>query len=251
LDFYVETLRALIKAGKIDPQAPTLVIAGGAKDRAALLEAGFVDVTISNLDVRMNGDEFAPYRWASVDGEEIPFADNAFANAIVHMGMHHCGSPHRALLEMYRVSTDSILAFENRDSWTMRTAVSLGLARSFELDAVRDNQFEFGGYRNTSIPNHVYRWTEREVEKTVWSADPAHAVEIDYFYHLRYPSDAAQWSSGLKRIAVRALKYPFLVYAALFPRQTNEFGFHINKKARKLHGWIDPASGGLLRTFAD
>lgn len=251
MDFYVNTLRKLISEGKIDPTAPTLVIAGGAKDRAALLEAGFSDVTISNLDVRMNGDEFAPYRWASVDAEEIPFPDNTFGNAIVHMGLHHCGSPHRALLEMYRVASGSILAFENRDSWTMRAAVRLGLARSFELDAVRGNAFEFGGHRNSSVPNHVYRWTEREVEKTVRSADPAHLVAIEYFYNLRYPGGGPHWGHGFKAAAVRVLKYPFLLYAALFPRQANEFGFHINKKARRLQPWIDPATGGLLRTFAD
>jgi len=251
LDFYVNTLRTLVATGKLDPDAPTLVIAGGQKDRAALLAAGFTHVTISNLDTRMTGNEFAPYDWALVDGENLPFAEGAFAQVIEHMGLHHCGSPHRALLEMYRVATSGVLAFENRDSATMRLAVKAGVVPTYELDAVRGNDFAFGGHRNTPVPNHVYRWTEREVAKTIASADPGHDVPVRFFYNLRYPVDRVKSFAGAKRAALLALRLPFTLYAALFPRQANEFGFYIEKAARRLHPWIGDDGATMKRDYND
>ena len=32
------------------------------------------------------------------------FEDGAFDFVVVHQGLHHCHSPHRGLLEMYRVA---------------------------------------------------------------------------------------------------------------------------------------------------
>ena len=133
MDFYVNTLNALVAEGKLDPDAATLVVAGGPKDRAALLAAGFTRATISNLDTRMRGDEFAPYDWALVDGENLPYPDGAFDQVIEHMGLHHCGSPHRALLEMYRVATKAVLVFVNRDSATMQLAVRAGVVPTSRL----------------------------------------------------------------------------------------------------------------------
>ncbi len=249
MDFYVNTLRTLVKEGKIDPSASTLVVAGGPKDRDALISAGFSNVTISNLDVRMRGDEFTPYGWAFVDAENIPFESDSFENVIEHMGLHHCGSPHRALLEMYRVAKSSVVVFENRESWTMRQAVRFGAVPSFELDAVRGNDYKFGGFRNTSTPNFVYRWTEREVEKTILSADPSYLSKIDFFYNLRFPEARIQALQGIKKLIFKAMRMPFAIYATLLPKQANEFGFFISKRDRKLQRWIDVETGGLSPEF--
>ena len=249
MDFYVNTLRLLVAEGKLDPRASTLVVAGGPKDRAALLEAGFTRVTISNLDTRMSGGEFAPYDWAFIDAENIAFKDGAFEQVIEHMGLHHCGSPHHALLEMYRVARRSVLAFENRDLFTLRLAVRMGVVPVYELDAVRGNGFQFGGFRNSAIPNHVYRWTEREVTKTIASYDPAHEVGIRFFYNLRYPIERVKSYRGLKRLSLQLLRLPFGVYAAMLPRQANEFGFFVDKSARTAHAWIDAGSGGLSHAY--
>jgi hypothetical protein len=81
---------------------------------------------------------------------------------------------------MYRVATSGVLAFENSDSATMRLAVKAGVVPTYELDAVRGNDFAFGGFRNTPVPNHVYRWTEREVATTIASADPGHDVPVRF-----------------------------------------------------------------------
>jgi ubiquinone/menaquinone biosynthesis C-methylase UbiE len=242
-EFYLKTLQQLIAGGFVDPSGSTLVVAGGPKDRDVLLAAGFTDVTISNLDDRMTGAEFAPCRWAFIDGENIAFPDEGFDNVFVHMGLHHCGSPHRALTEMYRVARKSVLALENRDSAAMKLAVRLGLVPQFEYDAVRGNDFKWGGWRNTAVPNFVYRWTETEVAKTVACIDPAFANRIRYFYNLRYPEHRIENATGLKRIALRLLKAPFGLLAWIFPKQSNEFGFFIDKRDRRLQPWIDPATG--------
>ncbi len=62
MSLYLETVRSLVAEGLLDPAARTLVVAGGTTDRQIMLDAGFTDVTISNLDSRMTGNEFAPYR---------------------------------------------------------------------------------------------------------------------------------------------------------------------------------------------
>ena len=166
------------------------------------------------------------------------------------MGLHHCGSPHRGLLEMYRVAGRSVLVFENRDSLTMRLAVKLGLARDFEFEAVIDHGYVHGGYRNTGVPNAVYRWTEREVRKTLASFDPAHALPLRFFYGLRPPRERIDAiGNPLARWLVKACLIPFSLFARLFPGQANEFGWFIDKAGRKPQSWIDPATGALSRRF--
>ena len=148
---------------------------------------------------------------------------------------------------MYRVARKAVLVFENRDSFTLRMAVRLGVVPEYELDAVRGNGYEFGGFRNTAVPNHVYRWTETEIIKTIASADPANRLEIEFFYNLRYPEDRIRTMTKPLRILLLALKVPFAIYAKLFPRQANEFGFFLNKAERKMQPWIDPLTGTLIQ----
>jgi hypothetical protein len=103
----------------------------------------------------------------------------------VHAGLHHCASPNRALLEMYRAAKKAAIVFEARDSLLMRLATWLRFNNDFELQAVTRQGLESGGFRNGPIPNFVYRWTEREVTKVVRAADPAHVESIRFFYGLR------------------------------------------------------------------
>ena len=248
--FYLDTVRKLVRDGKLDPNAPTLVVAGGGTDRDVLLEAGFTDVTISNLDVRMQGHEFAPFKWAFLDGEELAVEPGQYAQIIEHMGLHHCGSPHRGLLEMYRCAGRSVLVFENRDSFTMRLATKLGFVPVHEFQAVVANGYEFGGHRNTGVPNAVYRWTEREVAKILGSFDPAYDVPIRFFYGLRLPYVRIQMiRNKLMRTAFQASFKPFELFAKLFPTQMNEFAFFIDKSARRLQPWMEADASGMTREF--
>ena len=55
-------------------------------------------MTISNVDE--SGDVYAPYAWSRQDAEALDLPDGSFDLAAVSAGLHHCASPHRALLEM-------------------------------------------------------------------------------------------------------------------------------------------------------
>ena len=250
MSLYADTVQQLVAEGRLDPALPTLVVAGGPTDRQVLLEAGFTDVTISNLDERMIGHEFAPYKWLYLDAEALTVEPGQFPQIIEHMGLHHCASPHRGLLEMYRCAGQSVLAFENRDSLTMALATRLGFVPVYEFEAVAGNDYTYGGQRNSAVPNAVYRWTEREVEKTLASYDPARKAAIRYFYGLRLPHHRANLiGNPVKRLAFKAALVPFSVLSKAFPRQMNEFGFFIDKRASPLQPWIDPETGALTRAY--
>jgi SAM-dependent methyltransferase len=246
MSFYSETLRKLISTGRLDPTRSTLVVAGGETDRQTLLAAGFTDVVISNLDSRMTGSEFAPFAWEFLDGENLTIEPGRFDQIIVHLALHHFGSPHRGLLEMYQCAARCVLAMENRDSLTMRLAVRLGLVPLYEFQAVAGHDYRFGGMRNTAVPNAVYRWTEREVHKTLLSYDPAYAVPVRFYYGLRLPHERIKAiRNPLVRLPLRAALVPFSLFAKLFPKQGNDLAIFIDKDARRLQPWIDPQTGTL------
>ena len=250
MSLYLDTVKQLVAEGRLDPTSPTLVVAGGPTDRQVLLEAGFTDVTISNVDERLIGHEFAPYKWLFLDAEELTVAPGEYPQIIEHMGLHHCASPHRGLLEMYRCAGNSVLVFENRDSFAMDLATRLGFVPVFEFEAVAGNDYRFGGQRNTAVPNAVYRWTEHEVEKILASYDPARDVPVRYFYGLRLPHERVKLiRNRAKRLAFRAALLPFSVLARLLPRQMNEFGFFIDKRASTLRPWIDAETGTLTPAY--
>jgi SAM-dependent methyltransferase len=234
--FYADTL------GKLDlpRDANVLVICGGEFDRETLLECGYSTVTISNLDERMRGDEFAPFAWSSQDAEQLTFPTESFDFCIVHAGLHHCASPHRAMLEMYRVARYGILVCEARDSLLMRIAVALKRVPSYEAGAVRAHGFRWGGVRNTCVPNFVYRWTEREVEKTIASYAPHAPHKIRFFYGLRIPKERLpfhfsrrlQWISAIFDNGIN-------LFARAFPKQGNLFAFYIPKpNERCIFPWL-------------
>jgi hypothetical protein len=250
MTLYSDTVQQLVAEGSLDPHAPTLVVAGGPADRQVLLDAGFTDVTISNVDERMIGHEFAPYKWLYLDAEELTVEPGQYAQVIEHMGLHHCASPHRGLLEMYRCAGHSVLVFENRDSLAMSLATRLGFVPVFEFEAVAGNDYRYGGQRNSAVPNAVYRWTERDVKKTLASYDPARDAPVRFFYNLRLPHHRVKLiRNPVKRLAFKAALVPFSLLAKMFPRQMNEFGFFIDKRAAKLQPWIDPETGNLTRAY--
>ncbi len=200
--FYLETLQRLLDTGWLRTNDDILVVAGGEADREVLLAAGFTSATITNLDDRMRGDEYAPFRWSFEDAEELEYADGSFDVCVVHQGLHHCRSPHRALVEMYRVARRGVVLFEPQETALTRLGVRLGLGQQYECAAVADNDLQWGGVQNTDVPNFVYRWTERDVRKTLAAYDPTGDPRLQCFYDLRVPGAGA---AQLRSRPVRAL----------------------------------------------
>jgi SAM-dependent methyltransferase len=237
-DFYSETLGELLKSGWMTRDSSVLVSCGGKHDRDVFHDLGFRNVTISNLDSRMVGDEFAPYGWSRQDAEALSFEDEAFDFVVVHQGLHHCYSPHRGLLEMYRVARVGVLAFEPRETGLVRLGVKLGFGQEYEIAAVAANEMKLGGVANRATPNFVYRWTEREIEKTIHAYAPEGRAEFRYFSALRVPADRIwMMKNRVAAVALRALLPVVKVLAKVFPSQSNCFAFAVSK-VKELHPWM-------------
>jgi SAM-dependent methyltransferase len=224
--FYYQTLQKV----QIPHDASILVICGGEFDREVLLSSGFTSVTISNLDERLQGDEFAPFSWSFQDAEQLSFQEEAFDYAIVHAGLHHCASPHRALLEMYRVARRGILVFEARDNLLMKVAKKMNMVPSYEDAAVRTNEFRWGGVRNSCVPNYIYRWTEDEVRKTIASYAPHAPHDVRFFYGVRLPPGRLPFQSNrFLRWIPSSIRLAVTAVAKAFQKQGNLFAFYVEK----------------------
>jgi len=245
-DFYTDTVRKLISRGELTLGDSVLVTCGGTVDRDALLSLGFKNATITNVDRQFPPDVFAPYSWDFQNAESLTYADSSFDLVVSHSGLHHCRSPHRALLEMYRVARKAVLVFEPRDSFLLRLGVKLGLGQDYELAAVICNEARCGGVTNSVIPNYVYRWTKREVEKTIRSYAPEAKHRFGYFYALRIPKGAL----SLKRkfyLQIANILGLFAGLAGMFPCMANNIAFLIVKPQlpRDLQPWLRLCGGDL------
>lgn len=238
--FYEETLTRLLAAGVLRREMSVLVVCAGEADRDVFRELGFQDVTISNL-AGGSDEVFEPYRWAPQDAEDLTYDDESFDLVAVSGGLHHCRSPHRALLEMYRVARETVFVLESRDSLLMRAAVGLGVADEYELTAVAAHECSSGGVRDTSTPNYVYRWTEREVEKAIASQAPHVRHRIRFFHELELPFSVLGLRYGRPGELVARVAEPALgLVTKVFPSQANLFVFCVSKPAlpRDLQPWM-------------
>jgi SAM-dependent methyltransferase len=217
-----------------------LVICGTLKDKAVFADLGFTNVTISNLDTRLPHDEFAPYAWSYQNAEDLQFGDSQFDFVAVNAGLHHCYSPHRAMLEMYRVAKKGILVIEARESLLLKIAMRMRLAEEYEVCNVVTEGLDFGGVGNSLIPNFVYRWTEREVTKTIASYAPQAKPDVRFYYDLKFPFGSLVDRNRIYLIIAIAL-YPLAKLAAkLFPKQSNLFAFVVKKPElpKELFPWL-------------
>ncbi len=243
-DFYKKVLEQWIP----DRQAPILVCGGGREDRDTFLAAGFRNVTITNVDERTPRSCFAPYAYIRADIEDLPFKDGEFGFVVAHAVLHHTSSPHRSLLEMYRVAGVAAIAIEARDSLLMRLLVAARMVHPYEIQAVYMNDATCGGWNNSCIPNYVYRWTEREVNKTISTFAPHARHEISYLYGTHLPGVLELDRAGkLKMLILRGLQPIHLVFSKIFPRQQNLFAFRVKKPALKedLFPWLVMENGAI------
>jgi SAM-dependent methyltransferase len=250
--FYVDTLCQLRQDGWLRAEHSVLVVAGGAADRDALVAAGVRAATITNLDDRMPDEGYPPYAWSRQDAERLDYADGSFDVCIVHQALHHCRSPHRALGEMYRVARHGIVVFEPHETLMSRLGVRLGIGQRYELAAVADNGVHRGGVQNTDVPNFVYRWTEREVTKTLAAYDPAGSPRVRFLYDLRVPGGSAARLRGrtaamLGRVAAPAAR----AVLRLAPSQANAIAIVADKLGpQDLHPWLVWGSSGATANRA-
>ena len=144
-DFYLATLTWLLERKLLTRDVKLLVVCGGELDRDVLSRLGFRSVTISNLESDREAIRYAPFARDTEDVEALTFQDGEFDFCIAHNGLHHCLSPHRGLLEMFRVAREGIVVFEPRDSFLTRCGVRLNFGQDYETAAVAANGCVAGG----------------------------------------------------------------------------------------------------------
>lgn len=246
--FARSVLEQLLKEGVLQREVSMLAVCAGEAEKELFSSLGFTNVTLSGLYEGGDAGALEPFAWSVQDAQNLTFDDESFDFCFVSDGIHHCASPHRAILEMYRVSREGILVFDSRDSVLMRLANALNLSPVYELEAVVFNDFERGGVDNTHVPNHIYRLTEREFKKTIRSYHPIGKHRFRFFYGLNLPYEQADLrKTNWKRIAIR-LAEPFVKLGTrLFKRQCNSFAM-IALKPRlpdDLWPWLELEEGTI------
>jgi SAM-dependent methyltransferase len=226
--FYRRVVGELLEHDLLRRDHAVVVVGGGELDRRVLADHGLDRVTLTNLDPTQGDVE---------DAEALSYADGSFDFGIVSAALHHCRSPHRALLELYRVSRVGVLALEARDSTLMRLANRIGVAEEYELTVVAAEGFRTGGVANSAVPNYVYRWTEREVEKTIRSAAPERRHRFVWFRELELPVSVLE-ATG--KSAWRLARWPLRALVTVVPSQANLFAFAVLKG--ELQPWMASAS---------
>jgi ubiquinone/menaquinone biosynthesis C-methylase UbiE len=224
----------------LEKEATILVCGGGADDKKAFESCGFRNVTISNISSEMASYNWEPYTYNIENAESLSFPDNSFDYVVIHEAIHHASSPHRMVTEMYRVARKGVMATEARDSFVMRVMIKLNFTQDYEYFGIYLNGFT-GGVNNTEIPNFIYRWTEREIEKTIKSYAPYAKHTFKYNYATRFPFLLKHDKKGfLKYIALRMVQPIFGLFTLLFKSQQNLFCFYIEKPKipQDIFDWI-------------
>lgn len=168
-----KVLQKCVQSMGLDLMSDVLVVGGSAEDGRTLHRIGFTRITLSNLlDPRPTEQadlNDAGMRSVRVDAETIELADNSYDLVLAHEVLHHCRSPHKALLEMLRVSRKYVILLEPNNSFAMQMLLRLRFSFPYELPAVIASGFQTGGVRDSCIPNYIYRWNAMDVYQTTAS----------------------------------------------------------------------------------
>ena len=183
---FQRVLKDCVRTEAIDLQGSVLIVGGGLEDAEILRRIGFTRMTLSNLQEEL--EQFAlPHldgvelKSVHADVEDMQIADGSYDVVMTHAVLHHCRSPHKALLEMLRVSRRNVIIMEPNDSLLMQAFVKLRFSFPFELPAVIAHDYLSGGVRNSCIPNYIYRWHPRDMYQATASFIP----ETEFHLYIR------------------------------------------------------------------
>lgn len=213
-DFYKKKVSDHIQ----DKDSSILVLGAGNLDQEVFEELKFNNVKLSNIQNNDNLNLLDLYNL-----HDLKIENEKFDYCIAHACIHHSSKPHNAVLEMYRVSKKGVLIIESTDSLLSRLACKLNLSEEFELSAVKKNK-TFGGVDNTKVPNFVFRWTEREIQKLFKSFRPEiiHLIKFDYANHIKFSNSFI-------------VKFIFKIFFLFFKKQQNLFSIFVDKRDELLN----------------
>jgi SAM-dependent methyltransferase len=247
---YRSVLFDLLSENKIDLNDQILVVCGGTFDKETLLDIGFKNVIISNLDERLKEkgqSEFEPYRWDYQDLEKLTYEDMSFDYVVVHSGLHHLRSPHSGILEMYRVAKKGIIGFEPHLSLFTKLGVLFGFGQRYEDAAVFYNDCKFGGVANTEIPNFVYRFREGEIKSIVNTCAPEYVHQFRFWFITRPSERLKGLKSSYRYYLIRTLKGLLIQLSKRCSVFANNIAFYVEKPSSKsvIHPWLKRDNGEI------
>jgi SAM-dependent methyltransferase len=247
-------LSELLADGTISRSDTVLAVCAGEREHDLFSHYTFEHVVISNLSQAARPDDqeqinWSPFAWSYQDAQSLSYEDSSFDFTFVADGLHHCSSPHQAMVEMYRVARKGIIVIESRRSLLMQVANRLGLASEYEIEAVVGSDRERGGVNNSAIPNYIYRWTEGELMRTIRSYDPRGRQRFRFFYELNLPYELADWEkSKLRLTAVRIVDPLAQALTRVFKKQCNTLAMVVMKPVipRDLWPWLTVEGGEVV-----
>ena len=229
MEFVRSLLNELLSDGVISPDDRILAVCAGAAEVELFHEIGFKHFTISSLD-----DTILSYKNGGVDVRLCDVRDLAnikeqYDFTFVSDGLHHCDVPHFAVYNMYTAARRGVIIIESRDCLFTRLGVKLGLVESYEESAVLTNAGIAGGVNFSCVPNYVYRWTERELEKLIRSMDPTGEPKFLYYYGF---SLSARLLEKVGRVKFALMRVLGKARSILARKQCNTFGMVVLKPSK-------------------
>lgn len=184
-NLFKQALQDCVRAEKISLTGSVLIVGGSYRDANVLYRVGFRRITLSNIEPMADAEKIpmpgAELTIIHADLERLDIPNATYDIVLAHEVLHHCRSPHKALLEMLRVSRTHVILMEPNDSTTMRAFVKLRFSFPYELTAVTANDFAKGGVQNSTVPNYIYRWDRRVLYQTAAASMP----ESEFSLHVR------------------------------------------------------------------
>ena len=242
-------LSELLADGTISRSDSVIAVCAAEREHELFSKYNFEHVVISNIYEQDQTNWSPSFSWSFQDAQSLTYDDGSFDFAFVADGLHHCSSPHRAMLEMYRVARKGIIVIESRRSLLMQVANRLGLSPEYEVEAVVGSELERGGVDNTPIPNYIYRWTEDELIRAIKSYDPRGRHHFQFFYELNLPYELADWKkSKLKLKVVRVVDPAIRIVTRVFKKQCNTLAMVVLKPAvpSDLWPWLRLEGGEVV-----
>jgi hypothetical protein len=151
--------------------------------------------------------------------------EHKFDYIIVHAVIHHLDKPHTSILNLYDIATKGIVIIESNDSLLMKVCTKLKFVEEFEYSAISKNK---GGLLDSSVPNYIYRWSEREIKKLIYSYKPNLKHEFIFDYNFDFKNKKLYETGNFYKKIMYKLSNKFLFF----------FNFFLKKQANNLFIFI-------------
>jgi SAM-dependent methyltransferase len=182
-DTLVRVLQRVLERSGISRDASVLVVGGGNIDIVLLGTVGLTNYTVSNVTNSALARTDQQDTGALLNAEDLGLPDDSFDVVFAHDVLHHCYSPQKAVREMMRVAKRCVIFFDPNDSAFMRALIRLQFSFPYEIGIVANFDYAGGGVMGSAIPNYVFRWTPRELEKTACCSMPSRIIKtVGYPY---------------------------------------------------------------------